>query len=194
MIHQELNLMPHLLVYQNIFIGRETNGRGGFIARDRERIQETRELLKRLKLDLNPLAQVAGLTVAQQQMVEIVKAISYKSRILIMDEPTAALTEKEIDALFQIIQDLKSQGISVIYISHRMNELKQICDRITIMRDGKYIDCANMKDISVDEIISKMVGRTISGNIQNMEAPKHTPVLLKVENLTGARFRMYHLN
>ncbi|MCC8026969.1 MAG: sugar ABC transporter ATP-binding protein [Clostridium sp.] len=189
MIHQELNLMPHLLVYQNIFIGRETNGRGGFIARDRERIQETRELLKRLKLDLNPLAQVAGLTVAQQQMVEIVKAISYKSRILIMDEPTAALTEKEIDALFQIIQDLKSQGISVIYISHRMNELKQICDRITIMRDGKYIDCANMKDISVDEIISKMVGRTISGNIQNMEAPKHTPVLLKVENLTGARFR-----
>lgn len=189
MIHQELNLMPHLLVYQNIFIGRETNSRRGFLTKDKERVQETKDLFKRLNLNLDPMEKVNNLTVAQQQMVEIVKAISFKSQILIMDEPTAALTEKEITALFNIIEDLKKQGISIIYISHRMNELKQICDRITIMRDGKYIDCCKMREITVDEIISKMVGRRIDGSVQNKMDPPNTPVLLKVEELTGKGFQ-----
>lgn len=188
MIHQELNLMPHLTVYQNIFIGRETDRKGGFLTKDRDRIRQTGELFQKLGLHLDPLAKVSDLTVAQQQMVEIVKAISFESKILIMDEPTAALTEKEINALFQIIGDLKQRGISVIYISHRMNELKQICDRITIMRDGRFIDCSPMDKITVEEIIGKMVGRRLDGSTQNKNEPPDTPVILNVENLCGERF------
>lgn len=189
MIHQELNLMPHLKVYQNIFIGRETEKRRGFLTEDKRKLQEAKELFEHLNLNLDPSVQVSRLTVAQQQMVEIVKAISFHSKILIMDEPTAALTEKEIKTLFMIIEDLKKQGISIVYISHRMNELKQICDRITIMRDGKYIDCAGIQDITVDEIISKMVGRKIGGSVQKQSAPPKTPVCLKVENLSGEKFK-----
>lgn len=188
MIHQELNLMPHLSVYQNIFIGRETDSRRGFFVKDKKRIREAVRLFENLNLDLDPTAVVSSLTVAQQQMVEIAKAISFQSKILIMDEPTAALTEKEINALFAMIDDLKKKGISIVYISHRMNELKQICDRVTIMRDGKYIDCSSIDGISIDEIISKMVGRKINGNIQNMAPPKVTDAILKVENLSGKNF------
>ena len=188
MIHQELNLMPHLLVYQNIYIGRETNKREGFLTKDKQRIEETKLLFQRLNLDLDPLARVSTLTVAQQQMVEIAKAISFQSQILIMDEPTAALTDKEIDTLFKIIGDLKKQGIAIVYISHRMNELKQICDRVTIMRDGKFIICAEMGEITIDEIIAQMVGRKIGGNIQNMNPPRGTETVLKIDGLSGIGF------
>ena len=188
MIHQELNLMPHLTVYQNIFIGRETDKKAGFITKDKDRIQKTKELFEKLGLKLNPLAQVGSLTVAQQQMVEIVKAVSFESRILIMDEPTAALTEKEIQTLFQIITDLKKRGISIIYISHRMNELKAICDRVTVMRDGRFIDCCKIEEVTVEDIINKMVGRKLDGSSQNRNDPPDTPVIMKVEKLCGEQF------
>lgn len=188
MIHQELNLMPHLSVYQNIFIGRETDKKKGFLVKDKKRIQQTRELLQQLELELDPCEKVADLSVARQQMVEIAKAISYHSRILIMDEPTAALTEKEIKTLFRIIGDLKKKGITIVYISHRMNELQEICDRVTVMRDGRFIACENMKEVTIEEIIGMMVGRKIEGNIQNLKEPKHTETVLRVEHLSGSGF------
>lgn len=189
MIHQELNLIPHLSVYQNIFIGRETNRKHGFIVQDKQRMQETYDLLKQLGLEFDPNAIVSTLSVAMQQMVEIAKAISYNSKVLIMDEPTAALTEKEIKALFKIIKQLKEKGIVVVYISHRMNELKEICDQITIMRDGQYIDSQPVQDITIDQIISKMVGRPIEGNNQNFNEPIQSRVLLKVDGLSGTNFK-----
>lgn len=147
-IHQELNLMPHLSIFENIFIGRETDKKHGFICKDKDRINKTEELFRELKLSLNPLDKVDKLTIAQQQMVEIAKALSFNSKLLVMDEPTSPLTNDEIDVLFEIIEDLKKKGIGIIYISHRMNELKRICDRVTIMRDGCVVKNSNINDTS----------------------------------------------
>lgn len=188
-IHQELNLMPHLTVFENIFIGRETDKKHGFLCQDRDRIQKTKKLFGELKINLDPMEKVQHLTIAQQQMVEIARAISFRSRLLIMDEPTSPLTNDEIDVLFEIIEDLKKKGISIIYISHRMNELKRICDRVTIMRDGCVIGTENMEDISIEEIVSRMVGRKIDTSLQKKAKPKETETVLKVENLSGHAFR-----
>lgn len=188
-IHQELNLMPHLTVFENIFIGRETDKKHGFLCQDRDRIQKTKELFGELKINLDPMEKVQHLTIAQQQMVEIARAISFRSRLLIMDEPTSPLTNDEIDVLFKIIEDLKEKGISIIYISHRMNELKRICDRVTIMRDGCVIGTENMEDISIEEIVSRMVGRKIDTSLQKKVKPKETETVLRVENLSGHAFR-----
>lgn len=188
-IHQELNLMPHLTVFENIFIGRETDRKHGFLCQDRDRIQKTEMLFEELKLRLDPMEKVQHLTIAQQQMVEIARAISFQSRLLIMDEPTSPLTNDEIDVLFQIIDDLKKKGIAIIYISHRMNELKRICDRVTIMRDGCVIGTEDMENISIEEIVSRMVGRKIDTSLQKKTQPKKTEIVLKVENLSGKVFR-----
>jgi ribose transport system ATP-binding protein len=160
-IHQELNLMPHLTVAQNIFIGREPRQKLRFVLDEKEINAKTQRLLSMLHLKLDPRAKVSELTVAKQQMVEIAKALSFNAEVLIMDEPTASLTEAEIDELFRIIEQLCGQGVGVVYISHRLEELSRIADRVTVMRDGRYINTAHITEITRDQIISMMVGRTI---------------------------------
>ncbi len=183
-IHQELNLMPHLSVAQNIFIGKEPV-RGLFIDQSSEN-KQAREMLSALNVDVDPSVKAGRLTVAMQQMVEIAKALSYDSELLIMDEPTAALTESEIQELFKVIRDLRDKGHGIIYISHRLDELPQISDRITVMRDGQYVGTEETKSVTKEKIISMMVGRTI------YEKPKaqstveaDAPVILKVEHMMG---------
>ncbi len=183
-IHQEINLMQDLTIAENIFIGREPMR--GFSINKKEQNRMTEELLKSLHLtDMKADTRVRQLTVARQQMVEIAKALSFQNtRILIMDEPTAALTESEIEDLFRFIRMLKEKGVGIIYISHRMEELKVICDRVTVMRDGQYIGTRNMAEVSMDDIIKMMVGRVIyeEPKMNSMVEPD-APVVLEVRNL-----------
>ncbi len=160
-IHQELNLIPDLTVAQNLFIGREPRRRMGLLLDDKELERRARHWLEQLNLKVDPRAKVEDLTVAMQQMIEIVKALSLHSEVLIMDEPTAALTDAEIQELFRVIARLKENGVGMVYISHRMEELKAISDRITVMRDGRYIDTVPTADTPIDRIISMMVGREL---------------------------------
>lgn len=185
MIHQELNLMPHLTVAQNIFIGREPE-KGVFL--DEKKMNKmAEELLGSLNIDISPTARVNHLSIAKQQMVEIAKALSFEdSSLLIMDEPTAALTEGEIQDLFKMIRDLREKGVSIIYISHRLEELPQIADRITVLRDGQYVDTLNIEDAPKQKIISLMVGRVIYDDPkQKSNAPEDAPVVLEVRNLVA---------
>lgn len=183
-IHQELNLMPHLTVAQNIFIGREPRLKGmGFMLDEKEINRKTKEMLDIIHLDIDPRTKISDLTVAKQQMVEIVKALSHNSEVLIMDEPTAALTESEIEELFIIINQLREKGVGIVYISHRMDELKKICDRVTVMRDGCYISTSNMKDVTIDQIINMMVGRTIFESAPEIPEDMSDEVVLEVANL-----------
>ena len=161
-IHQELQLMNHLTVAQNIFIGREPKRAFGLLLDDDKLNHDAAALLAHLNLDIDPRAVVGGLTVAKQQMVEIAKALSFNSRVLIMDEPTAALNNAEIAELFKMIRELKSRGVGIIYISHKMDELKQIADRVTVLRDGEYVGTVDTASTSMATIIGMMVGRTIS--------------------------------
>ena len=161
MIHQELNLLSNLTIAQNIFISKEIKRHGVFLD-ERATSAMAAELLERVNLHVDPNTMVSELTVAQQQMVEIAKAISYNSRVIIMDEPTAPLSNSEIESLFAIIGEMKKSGISIIYISHRMDEIKRICDRATILRDGQYISTVDVASTSLDDIIAAMVGRKIA--------------------------------
>ena len=161
-IHQELNLCPNLSVAENLFLGREIKGRTGILTNKKEMLRKSREMLMKLGFDIDPQILVRDLSTAQQQIVEIVRAISYDSRIIIMDEPTASLTQAEIDHLFDIIRNMKKQGISVIYISHRFEELKEIGDRMTVLRDGCYVGTIDMKEFTHEKAIKMMVGRTLS--------------------------------
>ena len=183
MIHQELNLMPHLTVAQNMFIGREPRQNLRFMLDDKAINTQAEQVFALMHLNLDPRIKVADLTVAKQQMVEIAKALSFNAEVLIMDEPTAALTDSEIDELFRIIRDLRAKGVGVVHISHRLEELKQISDRITVMRDGRYIDTVQTKDAPIDQIISMMVGRTIFESTP--EVPEHPSeeVVLEVQHL-----------
>ena len=160
-IHQELQLMNHLSVAQNIFIGREPKRALGLLLDDDKLNRDAAALLALLNLKIDPRVVVGGLTVAKQQMVEIAKALSFNSRVFIMDEPTAALNNAEIAELFKMIRELKSRGVGIIYISHKMDELKQIADRVTVLRDGEYIGTVDAS-ASMATIIGMMVGRTIS--------------------------------
>jgi len=161
-IHQELNLMNHLSAAQNIFIGREPRGRLGLFIDEEAMCAETQRIFERMNLRLDPRTPVGELTVARQQMVEIAKALSFDSRVLIMDEPTAALNNEEVADLFRIIGQLKSQGVAVVYISHKMDELKRIADRVTVMRDGQYIATVPMAETPMDSLIAMMVGRRLT--------------------------------
>ncbi|ALE93826.1 D-ribose transporter ATP-binding protein [Arthrobacter alpinus] len=181
-IHQEFNLMQDLTVAQNIYIGREPR-LGGMFLSERRLNRKAAFLFEKINIDLDPKARVGDLTVAKQQMVEIAKALSYKSRILIMDEPTAALNDAEVATLHDLIRNFTSEKTGVIYISHRMDELKAISNRISVIRDGEYIDTVNTAETSMAEVINLMVGREISGN-QRPEAIPHTSdVVLKVTGL-----------
>jgi len=186
-VHQELNLMPHLTVAQNIFIGREPRSKFPFIVDERVTNQHAERLFKMLNLQLDPVAKVADLTVAKQQMVEIAKALSFNAKILVMDEPTAALTETEIDELFRIIRQLREKGVGIVHISHRLEELKQISDRVTVMRDGKYIDTKRIQDVTIDQIISMMVGRTIFETAPELPENPNQELVLEVRNLNHGK-------
>ncbi|PGT83776.1 sugar ABC transporter ATP-binding protein [Bacillus sp. AFS040349] len=186
-IHQELNLMPDLTVAQNIFIGREPRSKFKLFLDENELNRKTQELFDQLNLNLDPRAFISDLTVAKQQMVEIAKALSFNAKVLIMDEPTAALTDSEIETLFEIINRLRSNGVGIVYISHRMDELKRITDRITVMRDGTYIDTVITKEVPIDKIISLMVGRQIYGTSKPVIENVTDEVVLEVKNLNRGK-------
>jgi ribose transport system ATP-binding protein len=184
-IHQELQLMNHLSVAQNIFIGREPRGRLGLFLDEDKLNAQARDILARMHVSLDPRAVVGALTVAKQQMVEIAKALSFDSRVLIMDEPTSALNEAETAELFRIIRELKSRGVGVIYISHKMDELKQIADRVTVLRDGEYVATVAAADTSVEAIIGMMVGRTLTDVAAPRGAAERGEVALEVSRLNA---------
>lgn len=186
-IHQELNLMPHLTVAQNIFIGREPRKGVRFVLDEQAINQQTRQLFEMLRLSLDPRTKVADLTVAKQQMVEIAKALSFNSDVLIMDEPTAALTDTEIEELFRIIRQLREQGVGIVHISHRLEELQQIADRVTVMRDGRYIDTVRTAEVSIDRIITMMVGRTIYESAPEVPETLNQAIVLDVRHLNRGR-------
>jgi ribose transport system ATP-binding protein len=186
-IHQELNLMKHLTAAQNIFIGREQKRGVPFLVDDAEINRKAAELFKLINLRLDTKVLVSSLTVAQQQMIEIAKALSFNSDVLIMDEPTSALSDSEIENLFKVIHQLRSQGKGIVYISHRMDELHQICDRVTVMRDGKYIATTAMKDITTDQIIAQMVGREIYATKHLHGDTSKNEVILEVKGLFRSR-------
>src|SRR5690242_11828535 len=186
MIHQELSLVRHLTVAQNIYVGREPRRFGVMV--DDERInQQAEELFQRLRLKLEPRARVMDLTVANQQMVEIARALGLDTTVLIMDEPTAALTETEIDALFEIIRRLKAQGVGIVHISHRLEELRQIADRVTVMRDGRYVATVPARETPIDQIISMMVGRTIYEETPEIPETPDPEIVLDVRHLQRGR-------
>ena len=192
-IFQEINLCPDLTVADNVFIGRQKN-RFGFV--DKKYVeQETQKILERLGLDMiRPTDVVRRMSVAQTQMVEICKALSYNSEIIVFDEPTAALAEKEIVKLFEIIRELKNEGRGIIYISHRMEELSQIADRVTVLRDGCTIgDSFDFNTTSMDEIIRRMVGRTLENKFPQHER-KIGEVFFEVNNLKNKRCDIKHFD
>lgn len=182
-VHQELNLMGDLTVAENIFIGRESMH--GIRLNKTEQNKKTETLLRSLNLDIKPTTLVKKLTVAKQQMVEIAKALSYdNTKLLILDEPSAALTESEIEELFIFIRDLKSRGVGIVYISHRMDELMEITDRITVMRDGQYVGLLETAKTNMDEIVSMMVGRVIYEEPKtHSNVAESAPIVLEAKGL-----------
>jgi len=180
-IFQEFNLIPHLSVGENVFFGRFPQGFCGKVNWNRL-FSEAEQILASLGISLDPHSLVKNLSVADQQMVEIAKALSLKSQVLIMDEPTSALTQKEIDILFALMKKLKSQGVAIIFISHRLEEVKEIADRITVLRDGEKISTAEAKDLTREEIANLMVGREMKTMFPKQEA-KIGRIILEVKNL-----------
>jgi len=181
-IHQELNLVDYLSVSENIFLGREFKNKYGLL--DQRRMEESaRDILSEFVLNINPDALIAQLKVGQQQVVEIAKALSTQARVIIMDEPTSALSEKEVQSLFRIINLLKRNGCAIIYISHKLDELFKIAERITIMRDGKVIDTDMIQNLTYDQIVSKMVGRKVNDFFLKL-SPKTGEKVLTVNRLS----------
>ncbi len=182
-VHQELCLSPNISVAANIFLGREL--RKGRFFQDTKRVnKEAQQILDNYGLNLKAEESIRRLTVAQQQMVEIAKAMSVESKILVLDEPTSSLTEREVVKLFEAIEVLKKRGIAIIYISHRLDELKKIADRVTILRDGRYIETCVMKDVTTDYLISKMVGRELTEMYSKPNIELGDPIL-QVNNINA---------
>lgn len=187
MIHQELNMMNDLTVAQNIFIGRESMA-GKVWIKDGDMVKESEKLFRRIGIRIDPHTLLGQLTVGKQQMVEIAKAISRDCKLLILDEPTAALTQTEIEELFRIMLDLKEKGIGMIYISHRMDEINRISDRITVMRDGEYVGTVNTAEVTKDDIINMMIGRVVYEDPKTQsEVPDDAEVVLEVKNLRSGK-------
>jgi ribose transport system ATP-binding protein len=187
-VHQELNMMDHLTVAENIFIGRESMRSGGLFLDKGEQNRRAAELFRKLNMNIDPTETLGRLTVGKQQMVEIAKAVSHDLRVLILDEPTAALTDAEIDELFTIMRDLRSRGVAMIHISHRLDEIHQITDRVSVMRDGEMVETRNTAEVTKQDIINMMVGRVI------YEEPKSASrvapdaeVVLQVRNLNAGK-------
>ncbi len=185
-VHQELNMMNHLTVAQNIFIGRESMS--GKLINDKKMNEEAEKLFQKLNIQIDPTEKMGNLTVGKQQMCEIAKAISHDAKVIIFDEPSAALTEAEIEELFKIIRDLREKQLGIVYISHRMDEIKVITDRVTVMRDGGYVGTLITKDSTKDDIINMMVGRVIYEDPKTQSnVAKDAPVVLKVEHLNAGK-------
>lgn len=183
-IHQELNMCQHLSVAENMFLGRERVK--GIVVAQRDMNNEARRILENLRIDIDPTTIVGNLPVSKQQMVEIAKALSMNARILIMDEPTSALTDKEIEELFRIIRQLRGEGKGIVYISHRLEELQHIVDRVTILRDGQYVTDMNFADTNLQEIIAYMVGRDIKEKYPRVTCPRGKKIL-EVKHLNAGR-------
>lgn len=182
-IHQELSLMNDLTAAQNVLIGRELRRRFGRL--DEAALnRQTAEIFASLNLAMDPRTQVSTQTIARQQLIEIAKALSYNPRVLIMDEPTAALNDVEITELFRVIETLKADGVGIVYISHRMDEIKRISDRVTILRDGAYIDTVDASKTPLSTIIQLMVGREVTQNAPDIPDTSRNPVALEVRNLS----------
>ena len=179
-------MMNHLTVAQNIYIGREPM-KGGFID-DRKMEADATELFKRIGVRIDPSVKLGSLTVGRQQMVEIAKAVSRDSKLLILDEPTAALTQPEVEDLFRIMHDLQRKNIGMIYISHRMDEINRISDRVTVMRDGEYVGTEYTKNLTKDDIVKMMVGRVIYGEQKEKSlVPDDAPVVLEARNIVSGK-------
>lgn len=182
MVHQELNQVTQRNVLDNIWLGRFPMK--GMFVDEKKMYDDTVKIFKDLDIEVDPRMKVADLSVSQRQMIEIAKAVSYNSKIIVMDEPTSSLTENEVQHLFRIINKLRDKGCGIVYISHKMEEIKEICDDITIMRDGKWVATDSVKDLTTDQIINMMVGRDLT----NRFPPKDNEVkevILKVENLSA---------
>ena len=182
-VHQELHLMNHLNAAQNIYIGREPRRCAGLLLDERALEDQTAQLFKRLNMRLDPRTPVGQLTVAGQQLVEIAKALSMRSKLLILDEPTAALNPEEVEDLFRIVRQLRDEGVAIVYISHKMDELRRIANRLTVMRDGRTIATRPVADISMDEIIAMMVGRAVDTSARPNLPAVQGEALLSVKNL-----------
>lgn len=184
MIHQELNMMNDLTVAQNVFIGRELK-KGPWLD-DTGMVRETQKIFDRIGIKIDPKTKLGRLTVGKQQMVEIAKAVSRDCKLLILDEPTAALTQTEIEDLFRIMGDLKAKGIGMVYISHRMDEISRISDRITVMRDGEYVGTVDTASVTKDDIINMMIGRVVYEDPKtHSEVPEDAETVLEVRNLSS---------
>lgn len=183
-IHQELVLVPHMTVAENIFLGREPM-KGKFVD-SKKMTDDAQTLLDANGMHIPADTLVGSLTIAQQQMVEIVKAISFNSKILVMDEPTSSISDKEVDFLFETMRGLTSRGVGIIYISHKMSELEQICDRVTVMRDGEYVGTRVVKETNKDELIAMMVGRELT-NYYTRDFLEPGEVILKCDHISDGR-------
>ena len=187
MIHQELSPIPQMTVAENIYLGREPLTWNGLVDM-RKMNRLAAELLDRLHIKIKPSAKMCELSIANVQLAEIAKAVSYNSDLIIMDEPTSAITEAEVEGLFNIIRSLKAQGCSIIYISHKMDEIFKITDEVTVFRDGQYISTDPTADLTDGMLIEKMVGRTLT-DMFHKETTDMGSVLLDVQNLSGKGFR-----
>ena len=181
-VHQELNMLGHLTVAQNIFIGREF--KKGVRIDDKKMNEEAKKWLDNVKMPFDPKKRLGNLSISQMQSVEIAKAVSQEAKLIILDEPTSSLTDNEVEALFRIMNDLRDKGVAMVYISHKMDEIKRIADDITIMRDGTYVGTWSADELSTDDIIAKMVGRTLTNVYPER---KNTPgeVIMEVKHMTS---------
>ena len=185
-VHQELNMMNDLTVAQNLFIGKER--KKGIFIDDAKMAEDAKELFKKLNVDINPNVKIGNLTVGKQQMVEIAKAISTNAKVIVFDEPTAALTDSEIEELFKVINDLRAKGTGIIYISHRMDEINVISDKVIVMRDGEYVGTLGTKECTKDDIIKMMVGRTVFMEPKTKsDVAADAEVVLRCENLNRGK-------
>jgi inositol transport system ATP-binding protein len=185
-IYQEFNLIPTMTIAENMFLGREP-GAGPFVSWKRM-CSETADILMRLGLDLDPMMPVSDLSVGEQQMIEIARALSMESRVIVMDEPTSALSEHEVGRLFGILRTLKQRGLSILFVTHRLNEVMEICDRVTVLRDGKLVGGGEVGRLGIDDFIRMMVGRSGSQLFTRIGADRAPgPVVLKVEGLCHDR-------
>lgn len=185
-IHQEFSLIPYLNGMDNIFLGREKRKANGLLDKSKM-MKEAKEVLKRLNADIDLSKQVASLSVANQQFIEIAKAIAIDTKVLIFDEPTASLTGKEIDKLFELIETLKANGVTIIYISHHLDEILHMCDQLTCLRDGEYVDTKNVADCTKQDIVKMMVGREIVNQFPERPSPeqKEDEIRLEVKKLSN---------
>lgn len=195
-IHQELNLVKELTVFENIFLGKEIRtGFGNFINSKKKALSRTREIIDKYNIQLDPLKKVKDLSIGEQQLVEILKAVSEESKVLIMDEPTAALSVEETNQLFEVIKSLKSKGIGIIYISHRLDEIQEICDYVSILRDGRNVSEGTIDHFSNDRIIEEMVGTQIDDIFPSINRKRGEELLRaeKIQNdiLSNISFSLY---